>query len=96
MSSSPIGNRVLLTESEPPMRAEGAIDRIVARRRAWHRKRERTFTARDALAALQFEVTFLHVASVAMRDSGPLSDADHARLVVACGRINVICDEVLA
>jgi hypothetical protein len=82
-------------EGEPAMRAESAVDRITVQQQDWHSKRVRTLSARDALQALAFEAAFLHVVSVTMRDQGPLSDDDHARLVIACGRIGVIVDEVL-
>lgn len=82
-------------EGEPELRAESALDRVTSESRAWNRKRPRAFSARDALAALQFEVTFLHVVSATMRDGTALADEDHARLVMACGRIHAIVDEAI-
>jgi hypothetical protein len=82
-------------EGEWAQRAEAAIDQVAMQSHAWHRKRPRAFTARDALIALQFEATLLHVVSAAMREGSALNDEDHERLVVACGRINVIVDEVV-
>ena len=82
-------------DQEPEHRAEATIDRIVVRDRAHHRRRERALGTREALEALQFEAIFLHVVSASMRDGATLTDEDHDRLVVACGRINVIVDEAV-
>lgn len=90
-----MSSRAFPTDCDPAMRAEAAIDQIVTGQRDWHQKRPRALSARDALQALAFEATFLHVVSATMRDQGPLSDDDHARLVVACGRIGVIVDEAV-
>jgi len=53
-----------------------------------HAKAERRpFTADDALRCLSFEATLLVIASNDLRNGKALSDQDHARLVVAAGRI---------
>ena len=82
-------------QAAPAQRAEAAIDEVMTQCEKWNRKRPRAFTARDALIALQFEATLVHVVSAILRKGSALSDEDHARLVVACGRINAIVDEAI-
>ena len=82
-------------DGEPEHWAEAAADAVRLQERERYRKRTPAFGAREALIALQFEATLVHVVSAIMRTGSPLSDEDHARLVVACGRINLIVDEAI-
>lgn len=53
-----------------------------------HGKRERySFSHREALNALAFEVTFLAACSVQLRKGEKLSDKDHGRLVLCAQRL---------
>lgn len=85
-----------LREVDPVRRADVANDHIIATRRQWHREHRRpsALTAREALAALQFEAMLVWVAGCNLANGTDLSDEDRARLGVACSRITAICEEV--
>lgn len=82
----------------PGRRAAVALDTITASRQDWQRtqRRPRALTAREALAAVQFECLLLWTAMANARAGIALSDAEFDRLTVAMSRIDAICDEVNA
>lgn len=80
---------------EPVYAAESAIDKITAESRAWAKKRPRTLSAREALAVLQFEATFVAVAACNLSNGKPLTAEDRQRLLVAAQRIDVLADEAI-
>jgi hypothetical protein len=80
---------------EPVYAAESAIDKIAVESRAWAKKRPRTLSAREALAVLQFEATFIAVAACGLANGKPLTAEDRQRLLVAAQRIDVLTDEAI-
>ncbi|KQW70105.1 hypothetical protein [Methylibium sp. Root1272] len=80
---------------EPVYAAESAIDKIAVEFRAWGRKRPRTLNAREALAVLQFEATFIAVAACNLANGKPLTAEDRQRLLVAAQRFDVLADEAI-
>lgn len=80
---------------EPVYAAESAIDKITAESGAWAKKRPRTLSAREALAVLQFEATFVAVAACNLANGKPLTAEDRQRLLVAAQRIDVLADEAI-
>lgn len=81
---------------DPARRAGVAMDKIVvARRQHWREhRRPAALTAREALAALQFEALLVLVAAGNLRNGVNLTDEDWDRLAIAHGRIQAIADEV--
>jgi hypothetical protein len=73
------------------------LDHISASRRDWQRKNRRpsALTAREALAALQFEALLVWVAASNIRHGATLTDEDFERLTTACRHIDLVCDEVI-
>jgi hypothetical protein len=80
---------------DPERRADVLLDRLTLEARDHHHKRERSFSAREALIALQFEAAFVHVCSATLMEGNELAEADHARLVLAHQRIGAIVDEAV-
>lgn len=80
----------------PARMAPVVLDRIGASRREWQRKNRRpsALTAREALAALQFESLLVWVAASNIRNGVTLADEDFERLTTACRHIDLVCDEV--
>lgn len=88
---------VTLRDVEPARRAEVAQDAIHAMRRQWERenRRPKALTAREALAALQFEALLVWTAAANVINGEDLSEEDFARLTTACKRIDAISSEAL-
>ena len=86
-----------LRDVEPGRRAAAAEDVIAASRAQWQRdhRRPSALTAREALAALQFEGLVIWTAMANARAGIALSDAEFERLTVAMRRIDAICAEAL-
>ena len=85
-----------LVDVEPVRRADVALDEVHAQQRQWHRQNRRpaALTAREALAALQFESLLLWAAWHNVHNGVEMTDDDAARINVAMANINEICDEV--
>ncbi len=86
-----------LQDVDTVRRAPVALDAITSARQQWDRQQRRpaALTAREALAALQFEALLVWTAAANIRNGVELSDDDMARLTTACRWIDTICDEVL-
>lgn len=86
-----------LQDIDADRRAAVALDAITVARRQWEREQRRpaALTAREALAALQFEALLVRVAAANVRNGVELTDQDLERLTTACRWIDIICDEVL-
>ena len=80
----------------PERRVGVALDKVVAARKRWQREQRRppALTAREALAALQFEARFVWVAAGNVRQGVELTEEDFVRLTLAVRSIDLICDEV--
>lgn len=78
-------------------RSDVAFDAITHARAEWAKanRRPAALTAREALAALQFEALLVWVAASNLRTGVELSDEDYERLSAAMCRIESIADEVL-
>jgi hypothetical protein len=87
-----------LTLIEPERRAAVVLDELHAQSTAWQRtnRRPRGLSAREALAALQFEAMVVWSAAHSLRDGLGLSDEDRARLTLAMQRIDALTDEAIA
>jgi hypothetical protein len=85
-----------LHEVEPARRAAVAEDLIGTSRRQWQREHRRppALTAREALAALQFETLVIWTAAHNIVNGVELADDDLERLTVAMNRIDAIAGEV--
>lgn len=83
---------------EPARRAAVALDGITAARRQWthENRRPRTVSAREALAALQFEALFVWTVAANLRHGVELTQSDFNRLTTSCQWIDTIAGEVLA
>ena len=86
-----------LQEVEPERRAAVALDVITTSRRQWDRehRRPKALTAREGLAAIQFEALLVWTAAANIRNGVELSQTDFERLSTACRWIDMIVDEVL-
>ncbi len=84
-----------LTEVDPGLRAEAAIDEITLSRKQWARehRRAKALTPREALIALEFEALFVWTCAANLRAGLELCDDDFERLSLACRRFHAICDE---
>lgn len=87
-----------LIEVDAERRAGVALDVITTASRQWQRAHRRpgALTAREALAALQFEALLVWTAAANVRNAVELTDDDFARLTTAMSRIDTICDEVMS
>lgn len=92
------GLSMQVTDVDPGRRAAVAIDGIVAASRRWDREHRRppALSAREALAALEFEALLVAVAAASLADGAELSNADRERLTLAYRRIDAIASEVRA
>jgi hypothetical protein len=81
----------------PERRAAVALDTITAARQQHDRdhRRPRALSAREALAALQFEALLVFTAAANIRAGIELSDEDFDRLAVAARWIETIVAEVV-
>lgn len=86
-----------LQDVDAERRADVALDAIHLDRRRWQREHRRpgALTAREALAALQFEALLVWVAAQNVAGGIELSDDDRTRLNLAMRRIDTIAQEVL-
>jgi hypothetical protein len=86
-----------LQDVEPERRADVAIDAITVERRRWQRENRRpgALSAREALAALEFEALLVWTAAQNLATGMELDDADRGRLQLAMRRIDSIVGEVL-
>lgn len=84
-----------LSEVDPGRRAAVAQDAIHASRQQWDRehRRPKALTAREALAALQFEALLIWTAAHNLAAGIDLSEDDLTRLTVAMSRIDAISEE---
>jgi hypothetical protein len=78
---------------EPERRAGALLDQATVARRDQHRRRERAFTAREALVCLEFEALVVAVAASNVALGVVLSDEDRDRLWLASERITTIVEE---
>lgn len=87
-----------LHEVEPARRASVALDAIVTARSTHARQHRRpaALSAREALAALQFESLLIWTAAANVRDGVVLTDEDFDRLTLAIRNIDAITGEVLS
>lgn len=92
MTNHDILERIDADLIEPQRLAGAVIDQaLIERRRPEYRGR--ALTAREALAALKFEVLVVAVAAENIANGIALSDADRARLLLAWARIDAIAAE---
>ena len=86
----------MLFEVDPQRRAASALDVIATSRQQWARehRRPQALSAREALAALQFEATLVATAAGNMRNGVTLNDEDFDRLAIAIRSIYLIVEEV--
>jgi hypothetical protein len=70
---------------------------VARAKEAWHRdhRRPSALSAREALAALQFEMLFVWTCAANMRNGVELLDADFERLTTSCRWGDMLADEVL-
>lgn len=88
----------VLFEVDAERRASVALDIVTTSQIAFQRERRRpsALTAREALAAIQFEVHFVAVVAANLRHGEVLGDADWERLATSVRYCNAIADEVLS
>jgi hypothetical protein len=86
-----------LLDVEPVRRADVALDEVHAQQRQWHRqnRRPRAISAREALAAVEFEALVIATAAMNIANGMALSDDDRHRLIVAHARIHELTEEAL-
>ena len=79
-----------------PRRASVALDAIATARSTYARQHRRpaALTAREALAALQFESLLIWTAAANLRDGVVLTDEDFDRLTLAVRHIDALAGEV--
>lgn len=84
-----------LAEVEPARRAAVALDAVQVSRSEWHRQHRRpaALTAREALAALQFECLIVWTAAASLRAGTELQEDDFERLTLAQRRIDALAGE---
>jgi hypothetical protein len=89
-------NALALHEVDVARRAAVAEDAISTSRRQWQREHRRppALTAREALAALQFEALLAWTAAHNIVNGVELAEDDLDRLTVAMNRIDAIAGEV--
>jgi len=89
-------NEIDLHDIPTQRRASVALDAIVTARSTHARQHRRSaaLTAREALAALQFEALFVAVAAGNVRNGVVLEDEDFNRLALAIRTIDTITGEV--
>ena len=86
-----------LHEVDAERRATVALDVITTASSRWKRDHRRpgALTAREALAALQFEALLIWMAAANIRNGVELTDDDFDRLTIAIRRLDAIGAEVL-
>ena len=86
-----------LQEIEPHRRADVALDDIRANRRQWERgnRRPRALTAREAIAAIQFECLLVWAYGKSLIAGHTPTEDDEARVSIAMRRITEITDEAI-
>ena len=86
-----------LQDVDAVRRAPVALDVVTSAKKAWLRdhRRPAALTAREALAALQFEMLFVWTCAAGLRNGVELSDADFQRLTTSCRWGDMLADEVL-
>jgi hypothetical protein len=86
-----------LQEVDAERRASVAGDAITSARIQWDRRESPSsaLTAREGLAAIQFEALLVWTAAANIRNGVELTQTDFDRLSIACQWIDLICDEVL-
>jgi len=86
-----------LLEVDTQRRAGVALDAITTSRQHWQRQHRRApaLSARDALAAVQFEALLIWTAAANLLAGVELSQEDWDRITLAMSRIDAICAEVL-
>ena len=86
-----------LHEVDAERRAAVALDMITTASSRWQREHRRpgALTAREALAALQFEALFVWTAAANIRNGVELTEDDFDRLTIALRRLDAIGAEVL-
>lgn len=99
MAAEGWGRRLMpldLNDVEAARRSGVALDAISAaqRQHAREHRRPAALTAREALAALEFEALLVLVAAGNLRNGEPLCDDDFERLALAQRRIQTLVDEV--
>jgi hypothetical protein len=87
-----------LHDVDAERRAGVALDTITTTWQQWQRQNRppKALTAREALAALEFEALLVCTAAASLRNGVELTDADFERLTLAYRRIDTIASEVLA
>jgi hypothetical protein len=87
-----------LHEVDAERRAAVAMDTITAARRRHEQEHRRpaALTAREALAAIQFEALIVWTAAANVRNGVELDDDDFDRLTLAQRRIDALTSEVNA
>jgi hypothetical protein len=85
------------SDVDPERRARVAQDIITTQRRQFQRRQRRpaALTAREALAALQFEAMLVWTAAHNIANGNELSEADLERLTLACRWIDTIAGEAI-
>lgn len=85
-----------LADVEPERRASVALDGVTSARRQWQREHRRpsALTAREALAAVQFECLLIWVAIGNFINGVELTTEDFERLTLAMRRIDALVGEV--
>jgi hypothetical protein len=78
-------------------RASCALDEVHGARQQWSRenRRPRALSAREALAALQFECTLVWAYGKTLLIGQAVSPDDELRVTIAMARINELCDEAI-
>lgn len=81
---------------EPTRWASSAIDDIALAEREWQRanRRPRALSAREALAAVQFECLLVCIAAGNLANGVELTEEDFDRIKLAHARIQRIAEEV--
>ena len=85
-----------IDEVDSERKAAILMDRIAIDSRRHERRREWSFTPREALTCLAFEALHVAVCSSNLAQGLELSPEDHERLWLASFRATAICEEALA
>jgi hypothetical protein len=81
----------------PDRRAQCALDEVGSARRQWQRenRRPRALTARETLAAVQFECLLIWCYGKSLLGGHVPTEEDEARVTLAMRYINDLCDEAI-
>lgn len=77
----------------PERKADILIDRLTVDSREHHRKRAKSFSAREALVCLEFEALLIATAASNIAYGVELTDEDRNRIWLAYARVQTIVDE---